>query len=170
MTDAFKKRYLDAKRALFRKYYGERLNPEQCDAVLSCRGPLLILAGAGSGKTTVLVNRIAHIINYGDAYYRGDEAPEGMNTSYMQYLIDYGDNIQIRDFLKQTAVSPAFPSRVLCVTFTNKAANELKERLIKIRLSFLVRQAISIKVVYCAVICSTGYSLHRFDGIAVRRL
>lgn len=120
--------YTQAKQKLFGRLY-RNLNDKQKEAVFNVNGPVLVLAGAGSGKTTVLVNRIAHIINYGDAYYRGDEAPEGMNTSYMQYLIDYGDNIQIRDFLKQTAVSPAFPSRVLCVTFTNKAAEEFRTRL-----------------------------------------
>ena len=68
MTEEMKTRFLRAKRALFRKYYEERLNPEQCDAVLTAKGPLLILAGAGSGKTTVLVTRICHIIKYGTAY------------------------------------------------------------------------------------------------------
>ena len=44
------------------------LNREQKQAVLSVKGAVLILAGAGSGKTTVLVNRISNIINFGTAY------------------------------------------------------------------------------------------------------
>ena len=63
-----KDRYLAAKRRLFEKALSRRLNPMQCEAVLATEGPVLVLAGAGSGKTTVLVNRVCHIIKYGRAY------------------------------------------------------------------------------------------------------
>ena len=46
----------------------KRMNDMQKKAVFNTKGPLLILAGAGSGKTTVVVNRIANLIKYGDAY------------------------------------------------------------------------------------------------------
>ena len=60
-------RYIDLKHELFDIYY-EKLNDMQRESVYSVNGPNLILAGAGSGKTTVLVNRITHIIRYGNGY------------------------------------------------------------------------------------------------------
>ena len=60
-------RYLAAKRTLFDIYF-DGLNKQQQKAIYHINHPLLILAGAGSGKTTVLVRRIAYIIRFGNAY------------------------------------------------------------------------------------------------------
>ena len=62
----YREKFLKLKRALFDKCYAS-LNSKQRDAVFTVNGPLLILAGAGSGKTTVLVKRVVFIIKYGNA-------------------------------------------------------------------------------------------------------
>ena len=81
------KRYLEAKRHLFRTYYQKTLNDRQIDAVCTARGPLLLLAGAGSGKTTVLVRRIAHLIRYGIAY-ESETVPADLEEGYVKDLED----------------------------------------------------------------------------------
>ena len=107
-----------------------RMNPMQREAVFTTEGPLLILAGAGSGKTTVLVNRIANIVKYGCAY-GAREFSESLTEEEIRMLEEYRDGTQeytdeIADLL---AVRPAKPWQILAITFTNKAAGELKERL-----------------------------------------
>ena len=125
-------KYLKAKRALFDKVYGARLNPEQRRAAFTINGPLLVLAGAGSGKTTVLVNRIAYLIKYGNAYY-SEEIPFGLIPEAAEILegaIDMS-NEEIEEILPQFASNPPAPWSVLAITFTNKAAGEIRERLLR---------------------------------------
>ncbi len=109
------------------------LNPEQQKAVLATEGPLLLLAGAGSGKTTVLIHRVANLIRYG----RGSdclEAPEWATEDDLAFLRDYAARPAEEGRLQADrlcAVDPAAPWTIIAITFTNKAAGELKARLEK---------------------------------------
>ncbi len=108
-----------------------RMNDMQLKAVLSVDGPLLILAGAGSGKTTVLVNRIANLLKFGSAFgsneieARADETTLALLNAYYN-----GDNTVYESVKRVLAVNAPKPWEILAFTFTNKAANELKERLV----------------------------------------
>ena len=130
MQTSIEQRYLSVKRRLFDKAFCE-LNERQREAVFTVNDPLLILAGAGSGKTTVLVRRIAFIIRYGNAYF-SDYVPYGTDDARIAEL-ERAMMLQpeaIREhILPQFANNACEPYRVLAITFTNKAANEIKERL-----------------------------------------
>ena len=111
-----------------------RLNPEQRRAVLATEGPLLLLAGAGSGKTTVLISRIANLMRYG----RGSdspEVPEWATEDDLAFLEGYAASRERpapEDKERQERLcrlDPAVPWSILAITFTNKAAGELKDRL-----------------------------------------
>ena len=107
------------------------MNPPQRQAVFHADGPLLILAGAGSGKTTVLVNRIASLVRFGTAY-NSDYMPS-LTWEQEQALRLCADGQQQPDeaLLSVLAVDPCPAWRILAITFTNKAAGELKERLVR---------------------------------------
>ncbi len=124
-------RYLAAKRRLFKRYYEATLNPPQAEAVLFERGPLLVLAGAGSGKTTVLVRRITHLIRFGDAY-EADYVPEGVEeglVATMEMLAESATPEELDELLPEFTHNPCPPWSMLAITFTNKAAREIRERL-----------------------------------------
>ena len=124
-----KERYLSAKRALFKKAYG-MLNDKQREAVYTVNHPLLILAGAGSGKTTVLVKRIGFILKYGDAYWSEYMPPKTDETDIVRLEAAISLSTQeVMDILPEFSENPCEPWRMLAITFTNKAANEIKTRL-----------------------------------------
>jgi len=122
-------RALAAKRALFDKHYGF-LTEKQRRAVFTVENPLLILAGAGSGKTTVLIHRIAFILRYGNAYFSPSLPPvdpDALAASAEGLLALPAD--QLETALLPFADRPCPPWAILAITFTNKAANEIKSRL-----------------------------------------
>lgn len=124
-----KSEILALRRAVLEKDFA-RMNGRQKQAVFTVNGPLLILAGAGSGKTTVLINRIANILRYGDAYnstYLRDDLDENDIAACKAY-IENGTPLTT-DSQEHLSVSACAPWRIMAITFTNKAAGELKDRL-----------------------------------------
>ncbi len=123
------KKFTETKRKLFDKLYN-KLNDRQREALYTVNGPLLVLAGAGSGKTTVLVNRISHIITFGNLYMDETVPADGEALlPVMEKLLESGTEGEIRKLLSTLCTDAANPWEVLCITFTNKAASEFKARL-----------------------------------------
>ena len=108
-----------------------RMNNMQREAVFTTKGPVLILAGAGSGKTTVLVNRIANLVSWGSAYnssYFKEDLTDD-EIAEIEFAVNNKKEVSA-DLKKKLFVNPAKPWQILAITFTNKAAGELKERII----------------------------------------
>jgi len=130
MTNSENARFCDLRRRVIAAKFS-RLNEMQQQAVLSTEGPLLILAGAGSGKTTVLIHRIANLITFG-AGSDSREVPPYVTADDLEFLEHYAvaPNEEERCRAEQLcALRRAEPWNILAITFTNKAANQLKERL-----------------------------------------
>ena len=109
----------------------EALNDRQREAVFHTEGPLLVLAGAGSGKTTVLINRIINILRFGRGY-SCEFAPEDATEEDLLFLRDYLRNPSEENRCRAEmlcSVEPARPWQILAITFTNKAAKEIQQRL-----------------------------------------
>lgn len=126
MTD---KEFNALKKRALSKYF-DNLNDMQREAVFTVNGPVLILAGAGSGKTTVLVNRVANMVYFGNAYFDNTRYA-GVTPEDERFLSDYADGLnddseRLRSIVASNCVNPW---NILAITFTNKAAGELKTRL-----------------------------------------
>ena len=130
MSETLDTRFLAARKNYIERQY-QNLNPMQRQAVLATEGPLLLLAGAGSGKTTVLINRVANLMRFGrgsDSVEIPDTLTEG-DVAFLETLGETPSELDQRRADYLCAVEPAVPWSILAITFTNKAANEMKERL-----------------------------------------
>lgn len=117
-----RKQYIDAKFMT--------MNPMQKKAIYNVDGPVLVLAGAGSGKTTTIIGRIVYMVMFGHAYYSTETTfpvTEGDIKELKSVLSGTGS---ISEHLKSMLqVKPVSPQNIIAVTFTNKAAGEMKKRL-----------------------------------------
>ena len=117
-----RKQYIDAKFMT--------MNPMQKKAIYNVDGPVLVLAGAGSGKTTTIIGRIVYMVMFGHAYYSTETTfpvTEGDIKELKSVLAGTGS---ISEHLKSMLqVKPVSPQNIMAVTFTNKAAGEMKKRL-----------------------------------------
>lgn len=117
-----RKQYIDAKFMT--------MNPMQKKAIYNVDGPVLVLAGAGSGKTTTIIGRIVYMVMFGHAYYSTETTfpvTEGDIKELKSVLSGTGS---ISEHLKSMLqVKPVSPQNIMAVTFTNKAAGEMKKRL-----------------------------------------
>ena len=132
MTEEMRSRFVRARRQYIAAQFAH-LNTMQQQAVLTTEGPLLLLAGAGSGKTTVLIHRIANLLKYGSGS-DSELVPDIVTEEDVYFLEELAEPISDLDRHRADllcALEPVQPWNVIAVTFTNKAANELKERLVR---------------------------------------
>lgn len=125
---SFKNAFRILKKQILNKEFSN-MNVHQREAVFSVNGPVIVLAGAGSGKTTAIINRIVNMIKFGDAY-NAEEVPENLNQETMDKLQKVDETGELtHEVAEIIKFNPVKPWNILAITFTNKAANELKTRL-----------------------------------------
>ncbi len=130
MTQELEQRFLAARTQFIAAEFSN-LNEQQRRGAMKTEGPLLLLAGAGSGKTTVVIHRIANLIRFGRAS-DSNEVPEWVTEEDVAFLEAYlraPDPTSKPHAESLCVLDPVAPWSILAVTFTNKAANELKDRL-----------------------------------------
>ena len=132
MTEQLMNRFLTARRKYIVGQFSH-LNPMQREAALTTEGPLLLLAGAGSGKTTVLIHRIANLVRFGAGSDPSVfDIPDTVTEEDVEFLENIGGDATDYEHSRAEylcALRPALPWSIIAITFTNKAANELKARL-----------------------------------------
>ncbi len=130
MNEELLSRFVSARRKYIASCFSQ-LNNMQQEAVLTTEGPLLLLAGAGSGKTTVLINRIANLMRFGRAS-DSTEVPDIVTEDDLYFLENLSEPMTETDRARADficSLEPSAPWSIIAITFTNKAANELKDRL-----------------------------------------
>lgn len=117
-----RKQYIDAKFMT--------MNPMQKKAIYNVDGPVLVLAGAGSGKTTTIIGRIVYMVMFGHAYYSTETTFPVTEGNIKELKSVFSGTGSISEHLKSMLqVKPVSPQNIMAVTFTNKAAGEMKKRL-----------------------------------------
>lgn len=117
-----RKQYIDAKFMT--------MNPMQKKAIYNVDGPVLVLAGAGSGKTTTIIGRIVYVVMFGHAYYSTKTTFPVTENDIKELKSVLAGTGSISEHLKSMLqVKPVSPQNIMAVTFTNKAAGEMKKRL-----------------------------------------
>lgn len=117
-----RKQYIDAKFMT--------MNPMQKKAIYNVDGPVLVLAGAGSGKTTTIIGRIVYMVMFGHAYYSTKTTFPVTENDIKELKSVLAGTGSISEHLKSMLqAKPISPQNIMAVTFTNKAAGEMKKRL-----------------------------------------
>ena len=106
------------------------LNDMQRQAVFFTDAPLLILAGAGSGKTTVIINKIGYLIRYGHTYQTEPAIEaDAQDIEFLRQCLQDKSLRKTDRYMQLMAEKPIDAGHLLAITFTNKAAQEMRTRL-----------------------------------------